>query len=166
MLPLAGVTLARATGPGGAFQLATDERGAAWLPKLPVGETNLNFSEKELATALTTLAKPNDPKPQKTLVELLVVVWIMSWFKAEDPPTTFVASFPANALPKALQAKLTVAQGGKLSSVDWSPQSLRTADFNETMAAYLGSSQNGGHQPKAGETAVFVGGVFVAAGKR
>jgi len=123
-LPNIGVTT---TGPGGVMQVRSDGEGRFRLGKLPIGNTIVEFNGGDMASALRTTVGPNTPLPQKTLVELMVVVAIVA-IKIDGTPVVFTAAVPANAV-KTLKANLRVGRDGNLMDVDWGngpqgPQSL------------------------------------------
>lgn len=107
-----------ATGPGGVFQLSTNEQGVARLGKLGMGNTTLDVNGADLASALKTAGGPAKPARQETLIELLVVIAIVA-IKTDGQPVVFTGSLPANALPKSLKANLRVGRDGNLMDVDW-----------------------------------------------
>ena len=109
-----GVT---ATGPGGVLQTRSDGDGWSRLGKLPIGNTVVEFSGPDLASALKTTVGPNTPMPQKTLIELLVVIAIVA-IKTDGTPVVFTGSVPASAV-KTLKADLRIGRDGNLMDVNW-----------------------------------------------
>ncbi|MDI1287498.1 MAG: hypothetical protein PSV46_24145 [Reyranella sp.] len=109
-----GVT---ATGPSGVRQTRSDGEGWTRFDKLPIGNTILEFSGADLASALKATVGPNTPQPQKTLIELLVVIAIVA-IKTDGMPVVFTGSVPASAV-KTLKADLRVGRDGNLMDVDF-----------------------------------------------
>ncbi|MDO8974001.1 type II secretion system protein, partial [Reyranella sp.] len=114
MLPDVGVT---ATGPNGTQQLRSDGGGWTRLGKLAVGNTVIEFSGTDLASALTKTGTPTTPIPQKTLIELLVVIAIIA-VNTDGTPVVFTRSMPASDV-KTVTADLRIGRNGNAMTVDW-----------------------------------------------
>ncbi len=114
MLPNVGVT---ASGPGGMTQARSDGEGWTRFGKLPIGNTIIEFSGADLASALRSTGAPTAPTPQQNNIELLVVIAIIA-IKTDGTPIVFTGSVPASAV-KTVKADLRVGRDGNAMTVDF-----------------------------------------------
>jgi|GEM_PF-1580864 len=114
MLPDVGVTT---TGPGGVMQVRSDGGGWTRLGKLAVGNTMIEFSGTDLASALKKTGTPLTPTPQQNHIELLVVIAIIA-IKTDGTPVAFTGSVPASAV-KSLKADLRIGRDGNAMEANW-----------------------------------------------
>ncbi len=121
-----GVT---ATGHGGSHQGLTNRQGSTRFGKLPIGSTVFDFNAKDISSRLTTTVSPNNPTPQETFTELLVVIFIIAALQTDGQPVVFTGTWQASSLPNTLRADLQVGKNGNAMTVNWgsgpqAPQSL------------------------------------------
>jgi len=106
-----------ATGPGGVIQARSDSEGWTRFGKLPIGNTVIEFNGTDLASALKASVGPGTPIPQKTLVELMIVIALVA-VKTDGTPVVFTGAVPASDV-KTLKADLRIGRDGNAMEANW-----------------------------------------------
>lgn len=114
-LPDVGVT---ATGPDGTRQMRSDGEGWTRLGKLPVGNTVIEFSGADLASALKKTAEPTIPTAQQVWGSTGIIIGVVAAVRIDGTVAVFTGSVPASDV-KSLKADLRIGRDGNAMEANW-----------------------------------------------
>ncbi|MCC8432407.1 hypothetical protein LJ725_25815 [Reyranella aquatilis] len=114
-LPEVGVT---ATGPDGTRQLRSDGEGWTRLGKLPVGNTVIEFSGADLASALKKTAEPTIPTAQQVSGSTGIIIGVVAAVRIDGTVAVFTGSVPASDVT-TLKADLRIGRDGNAMEANW-----------------------------------------------
>lgn len=117
VLPDIGVT---ATGPGGVLQARSDGGGWTRLGKLPVGNTVIEFSGADLASALRKTGTPTAPTAQQLEGQgsTGIIIGVVAAVRTDGTVAVFTGAVPASSV-KSLKADLRIGRDGNAMEANW-----------------------------------------------